>query len=412
MYVGDSPAQSQVRAEARAWLQSNPPPEVDPAAGQVARLAAARTWQRVLHDNGWAGLSWPRELGGRAWTSVEVAIFQQEETKVLDWHTLKRPFNVALNLAAPALMEFGTADQRNAHLPAILRGDEFWCQLFSEPGAGSDLAALSTRAVRDGNQFVVTGQKVWTSYAHYADYGLLLARTNPDVSKHKGISYFVIDMKTPGITVRPLRQMSGATEFNEVFFDDVVVPASCLIGEQDNGWTVAHATLASERQYLGAMVFTERKYPTLHAAAQRSRTTHDPIVRQRLAACYTREQILRYLGFRVQTSIGRQQPVGAIGSVLKLAQARHVVITAEDAMSLTAPAALGADTIDIDAFTIRTEFLASPGMRIGGGTDNIQMQAVAERILGLPRERSDGRDVAWRDLQRLQQRPVDRNENG
>ena len=398
MYVGDSPEQRRLRVEVREWLELNAPPAVDPASGQAGRLAAARSWQRVLHDHGWAGLGWPREHGGRGWTAIDVATFQQEETKVLDWHTLKRPFNVALNLAAPALMEFASPDQRQAHLPKILRGDEFWCQLFSEPGAGSDLAALRTRAVRDGGHFVVTGQKVWTSYAHYADFGLLLAWTNPEVPKHRGISYFAIDMKTPGITVRPLRQMSGATEFNEVFFDDVVVPATCLIGEQDKGWAVAHATLAHERQYLGAMVFTEQKYPLLHAAAIRARATDDPIVRQRLAACYTREQILRYLGFRVQTSIGRQQPLGASGSVLKLAQARHVVMTAEDTLSLTTAAALGASTADTRSLTAQTEFLASPGIRIGGGTDNVQKQSMAERILGLPRERSDDREVAWRDL--------------
>jgi alkylation response protein AidB-like acyl-CoA dehydrogenase len=398
MHVGDSPEQGRLRAEVREWLESNAPSAVDPASGQKGRLAAARAWQRVLHDHGWAGLGWPRKFGGRDWTPIDVATFQQEEAKVLDWHTLKRPFNVALNLAAPALIEFGSAHQRQTHLPAILRGDEFWCQLFSEPGAGSDLAALRTRAVRDGDHYVVTGQKVWTSYAHYADYGLLLARTNPDLPKHRGISYFLIDMSSPGITVRPLRQMSGATEFNEVFFDDVVVPATCLIGEQDNGWAVAHATLANERQYLGAMVFTEQKYPTLRAAALRASATDDPIVRQRLAACYTREQILRYLGFRVQTSIGRQQPVGATGSVLKLAQARHVVMTAEDAVSLTTTAALGVSIADTHALAVRAEFLASPGIRIGGGTDNVQKQSVAERVLGLPRDRNDGRDIPWKDL--------------
>jgi alkylation response protein AidB-like acyl-CoA dehydrogenase len=378
-------------------LASNPPPDLAPGISLRERLRAARAWQRVLYENGWAGLTWPREFGGHGWTPIEAAIFQQEETRVIDWRTLKRPFNVALNLAGPALMAFGSAQQRDDHLAAILRGDEFWCQLFSEPSAGSDLAALHTRAVRDGDDFIVTGQKVWTSYAHYAHFGLLLARTNLDVPKHRGLSYFAVDMRTTGITIRPLRQMSGSSEFNEVFFDDVVVPASCLLGEQDDGWTVAHATLANERQYLGAMVFTEQKYPALHAAARRAGRVRDPLVRQRLAKCYAREQIMRYLAFRVQTAIGRGEPASATGSVLKLAQSRHVTQSADDLLSLDPAAGLGSTVSDEDSLAIREEFLASPGMRIGGGTDNVQKQTVAERILGLPRDRDDDRDRPWRD---------------
>jgi alkylation response protein AidB-like acyl-CoA dehydrogenase len=398
VYVGDSEHEADVRATARAWLAAHPAPELWPGIALEERLHLARRWQRTLHDHGWAGLAWPPEFGGRGWSPIEAAIFQQEETQVLDWRMLKRPFNVALNIAAPTLMAFGTPEQRRHHLPAILRGEQYWCQLFSEPSAGSDLSSLRTMARRDGSQFVVRGQKVWTSYAHFAQYGLLLARTDPDAPKHRGISYFVVDMRTPGITVRPLRQMSGASEFNEVFFDDVVIPQTCLLGGENNGWTVAHATLASERQYLGAMVFTERKYPTLLEAARRIGGVGDVVVRQRLAACYAREQILRYLGFRVQTSISTGDAVGPTGSVLKLAQAQHVSITADDLVSFTPAAALAAMSDHVDELAIREEFLASPGMRIGGGTDNIQKQTIAERILGLPRERDDERGRPWRTI--------------
>jgi acyl-CoA dehydrogenase len=293
-------------------------------------------------------------------------------------------------------MAFGSPEQRGLHLLAILRGEEYWCQLFSEPSAGSDLSSLRTMAKRDGSRFVVNGQKVWTSYAHFARYGLLLARTDPDAPKHRGLSYFVVDMRTPGITVRPLRQMSGAQEFNEVFFDDVVIPETALLGEENNGWAVAHATLASERQYLGAMVFTERKFPTLLDAARRTGLTTVAATRQVLAACYSREQILRYLGFRVQTSIGNGVPVGPTGSVLKLAQAQHVWRSADDLLTICPSAALGATDADVDALGLRDEFLASPGMRIGGGTDNIQKQTIAERILGLPREPDSERGRPWR----------------
>ena len=293
-------------------------------------------------------------------------------------------------------MAFASPEQRDAHLPAILQGEQYWCQLFSEPSAGSDLSSLRTMATRDGSQFVVRGQKVWTSYAHFAQYGLLLARTDPDAPKHRGLSCFVIDMRTPGITIRPLRQMSGASEFNEVFFDDVVIPDSCLLGNENDGWTVAHATLASERQYLGAMVFTERKFPMLVDAARRFGTTGNATARQRLVACYMREQILRYLGFRVQTAIGHGDPIGPSGSVLKLAQAQHVTTSAEDLLAFAPAAGLAVDGRDRDLSAIRDEFLASPGMRIGGGTDNIQKQTIAERILGLPRERDDERSRSWR----------------
>jgi acyl-CoA dehydrogenase len=395
--IGDSAHEAEVRAAARAWLAANPAPDIAPGTALDERLALARSWQRHLHDHGWAGLAWPPEFGGRGWTPVEAAIFQQEETRVVDWKRLKRPFNVALNLAAPALMAFGSPEQRDRHLAPILRGDQFWCQLFSEPSAGSDLAALRTRAVRDGSSFVISGQKVWTSYAHFAHYGLLLARTDPDVPKHRGLSYFVIDMRTPGIMVRPLQQMSGTSEFNEVFFDDVVIADSCLLGREDNGWAVAHSTLASERQYLGAMVFTEQKFPLMLETAQRAGVTRDALARQRLAASYIREQILRYLGSRVQTSIGRGEPVGATGSVLKLAQAQHVTMSASDLLAFAPAAGLALDRDDLDGLGLRDEFLASPGMRIGGGTDNVQKQAIAERTLGLPRERDDDRDRPWRE---------------
>ena len=397
MYVGDSEHEAEVRATARDWLATHPAPAISRDTALDDRLVLASRWQRLLYDHGWAGLSWPLEFGGRAWTPIEAAIFQQEETQVLDWRSLKRPFNVALNIAAPTLMAFGSLEQRDAHLPAILRGEQYWCQLFSEPSAGSDLSSLRTMARRDGARFVVNGQKVWTSYAHFAHYGLLLARTDPDAPKHRGLSYFVVDMQTPGITIRPLRQMSGASEFNEVFFDDVVIPEQCLLGSENDGWTVAHATLASERQYLGAMVFTERKFPTMLDTAKRAAITGDAVVRQLLASAYSREQILRYLGFQVQTAIGAGVPVGPTGSVLKLAQAQHVATCADQLLSFAPAAGLGVDGLDGGLLQIQDEFLASPGMRIGGGTDNIQKQTIAERILGLPRERDDERGRPWRD---------------
>jgi alkylation response protein AidB-like acyl-CoA dehydrogenase len=282
----------------------------------------------------------------------------------------------------------------------MLRGDEFWCQLFSEPGAGSDLASLSTRARRDGDQFVVTGQKVWTSYAHFADFGLLLARTNIDVPKHRGITYLIVDMHAPGITVRPLHQMTGHSEFNEVFFDDVLVPAASVIGHVDQGWMVAHATLAHERSYLGARLAGEGRFDPMSKLAHLCRRTGEPSVRQSLAACYTREQILRFLNFRTQTAISRGAAPGPEAAVAKLAVSDHSVRTAADALSLLGARGMLAEMGVAGDSSPQAQFVGSLGIKIGGGTDNMQKKAIAERVLGLPREDDPERSLPWSEAMR------------
>ena len=394
MDIGDSPSEAAFRSEARAWLQQHAPAVTALDVSDLPkRLAAVTAWQQTLLRGGWAGLTWPRRYGGRDASPIEALIFQEEEARLIDWPTFKYPMNVPLNLAAPAIMDFGTDELRALHLPRILRGEEFWCQMFSEPGAGSDLAALSTRAVRDGSVFRVTGQKVWTSYAHLAHYGLLLARTNPDVPKHRGITCFIVDLSTPGVTVRPLRQLTGAHEFNEVFLDDVVIPDSNVLGEVDDGWRVAHAILSSERAYLGAVSITQTKFDRLLQLARRVGRASDPIIRQELADCYAREAILRFFGYRARTQIANERDRGPEASLMKLAQSRHIF----DAASLATRLAGPDGALDEPYAPWAAELLGSFGPKIGGGTDNVQLNAIAERLLGLPREDDPHRRLPWRE---------------
>ncbi len=238
MDFDDTPEEAAFRAEARAWLEAHAPGHVAPpgarAAGGDEWVQRCKAWQRALYDGGWAGITWPKEHGGRGGTALEQRIFDQEQAR---FGVSIGVFAVGIGMVGPTVITHGTEEQRARYLDPLLRGDEVWCQLFSEPAAGSDLAGLATRAVRDGGEFVVDGQKVWTSGAHHSQLGILLARTDPDKPKHRGITYFVVDMATPGIEVRPLRQINGAAHFNEVFLSGVHVPAANVVGR----WTVAGA---------------------------------------------------------------------------------------------------------------------------------------------------------------------------
>jgi alkylation response protein AidB-like acyl-CoA dehydrogenase len=246
MHIGDSPDEAAFRAEAAAWLTTVAAPRQTGESMHyddlAAHVAECRTWQRTLYDNGWAGITWPKAFGGRGGTSLQASIFAEEQSR---FDVSTGSFAVATGMVGPTLMAHGTPEQQQRYLDGMLRGDEVWCQLFSEPGAGSDLAGLGTRAVLDGDEWIVNGQKVWTSLGQFAEFGILLARTDPDVPKHRGITYFIVDMRSPGIEVRPLVQMTGTAHFNEVFLTDVRIPAANVVGEVGNGWKVAQTTLTS-----------------------------------------------------------------------------------------------------------------------------------------------------------------------
>ena len=299
-------------------------------------------------------------------------------------------------MLGPTLMAFGTDEQQRALIPRLLSGEDAWCQLFSEPGAGSDLASLACRAVRDGDDFVVTGQKVWNSAAQWCDHGMLLARTNPDAPKHHGITFLLVDMHSPGIEVRPLIQATGAAHFNEVFFEDVRVPVTAVLGEIDGGWAAARTVMSNESAMIGGS--GSSTFANLLLLAQEFGRTDDPVVRQRLADYYAREKALGLLADRIMTAVRRRERPPVDPSILKLFIAVNRAISGDLAVAIAGPAGLLED--DEVGRWVEAELLARYGISIGGGTNEVQRNNLAERALGLPKEPSTDRGVAWSETLR------------
>lgn len=388
----DSPDEAAFRARARAWLEANAVAKGAPGdfstgafSGEIEPseyVKRCRWWQGQLYEGGWAGISWPRAAGGRGGKLIEEAIFLDEQAR---YGVSTGVFAVAHGMVAPTLMEHGTEEQQRLHLGPMLRGDELWCQLFSEPDAGSDLASLTTRAVRDGDEFVVDGQKVWTSYAHESEWGILLARTTPNGASHAGISYMVVDMASPGIEIRPLRQMNGEAHFNEVFLNGVRVPAANVIGEVDCGWKVAITTLSNERVAISGGSGGGDPDRLLALARSLGRE-HDPLFRQEYARAWSRNQIIRYLRLRTRTAMSHGRRAGPEGSVMKLAYARYVKHLSALALSVQGPFGMLAHPDAPESGIFLQKFIGAVQSSIGGGTDEIQRNIVGERVLGLPRE--------------------------
>jgi alkylation response protein AidB-like acyl-CoA dehydrogenase len=379
----DSPDDAEFRAALRAWLAANRPARQERVPHDDASLADEfaflRTWQRRLHDAGYVGLMWPREYGGRGAPPSQQAILNEELARARAPQLLNR---VGINNAGPTLIAHGTEAQKARLLPPILSGEETWCQLFSEPGAGSDLAAVRTRAERDGDHFRVTGQKVWTSYAQFSKWAILLARTDSTGPKHKGLTYFVLDMESPGITVRPLTQITGSTEFSEVFLEDVVVPAANVVGGVGRGWEIAMTTLAHERGT--GFAFKEQVLQRIaledvrDLARARGRAP-DPVVRQAIARQWIEVEIMRLLNCRTLTRLEHGLEPGPESSLVKLFWASLTQAVHELALEL-----LGADAVRADGRWPQA-FLWSRVSSIAGGTSEVQANIIAQRVLGLPR---------------------------
>jgi alkylation response protein AidB-like acyl-CoA dehydrogenase len=304
-------------------------------------------------------------------------------------------------MCLPILNDFGTHEQKARHLRNIIRADEIWCQMFSEPGAGSDVASLQTRAELDGDEWVVNGQKVWTSGAQFCDYGLCLARTDPNVPKHEGISMFIIDMRAPGVEVRPLRQITGDADFNEIFFTDVRLPRDALVGELNRGWNVAVAMLMYERVALGAGgagPMASRRFERLVELAREHGRANDATVRQELADFYVRETILRYVGMRIREALKAGRAPGPEGSIAKLSSAQLAVRAGDIATRVAGAAAVAWGPDDRDGDQVARGFLAAPAIGIAGGTNEVQRNIIGERVLGLPKEPSADKGVPFKDL--------------
>ena len=391
-----TPTEEKFRDECQAWLEAHVPQEwydsaVREALGPAEELAFLKSWQHTLYEGGWVGLAWPQECGGRGATFMEQVIFNQEMARA------KAPplINVlGIIIAGPTLMVHGTEAQQRRYLPKILNAEEIWCQGFSEPNSGSDLASLATSARLDGDEFVVNGQKVWNSYGHIAQQCLLLVRTNPGIPKHRGITALIVDMQSPGVTVKPLRQITGDAEFNEVFFDDVRVPRANLLGEMNDGWNVAITILMFERLNTASLLEIQTKIALDELIDTARRTlrngrpaTEDPIIRQKLAQIYTDVEILRLSTYRSITRFQRGQRPGPEGSIDKLfwsETAQHLFEVALEILGPQGQLVKGSKgTVDSGQWSY--QFLRSRADTIAGGTSEILRNIIGERVLGLPK---------------------------
>ena len=380
-----SPEDEAFRLEFRNWLQANAPKEQEGGDQWQYRLA----WHRKMHAARWVGIGWPREYGGRNATVTQQLIYNEELAKLNSSLLVN---GLGITLVGPTLMHWGTEEQKKRYVAKILSADEIWCQGYSEPNAGSDVAALQTRAVEEGDYFIINGQKVWTSDAHRADWCILLARTDSEAPKHKGISYILVDMHSPGVTVRPLVQITGDANFNEVFFEDVKVPKENLVGEKNQGWQVAVTTLMFERSGLfngGERLDTVRDLVKLAKMVQRHGKCawEDSGVRERIAQFACEATALLYTGLRQLTRRLKGLPPGPEGSVIKLANSELNLRMNSFAMELLgAYGPLESDaphSIDRGRWSYR--MLASRALTIAGGTSEIQHNIIGERVLGLPK---------------------------
>ena len=388
-------AEDAFRADVRRWLDAALPqffavPAQREPRTAAERIAASKAWQRTLFDGGWAGITWPRSHGGRGASIVEQLIFSEECAAAGAPDSIN--LAVALGLTGPTLMACGTGQQQAQFLPRILRGDDIWCQGFSEPNAGSDLAGLRTRGIVEGDTIAVTGQKIWTSFAQYADWCILVVRTDPSAGRHRGLTFLLVDMKSPGITIRPLVEMTGEAWFNEVFFDDVKVPRANVVGEIDRGWDVVITTLAHERGGAAPHARLRRELRGLLALAQ-SRPRHDatavadPRVRQQLAQLAVEVQIARLTAYRNITVLQRTGKPGPEGSILKLFWSELEQRLMDTACALLGPyaALAGDETRGVDHNLWTRELLWTRSATIYAGTSEVQRNIIAQRVLGLPR---------------------------
>ncbi|HET8578553.1 MAG TPA: acyl-CoA dehydrogenase family protein [Methylomirabilota bacterium] len=392
-----TPEQQAFRAEVRAWLAAHVPADLKGRGFASSRADRAevdrlREWQRTLHKAGYVGIDWPAEYGGRGASIMEQIILYEEMSRAESPQPVNRG---GLSMLGPTLMKHGTPAQRAAHLSKILTADEIWCQGFSEPNAGSDLANLQTRAVLDGDWYVINGQKVWTSMAHVAEWGFFLVRTDPTVAKHKGITFILVDMKTPGISIRPLRQITGEAEFNEVFFENARVPAANVVGKVNEGWGVALTTLAYERDVLTMIRHISLRTALERLVALSKRTmkdgraaSQDPVMRQKIASLAIAERCLQVNGYRSLTQILRGKPPGPEGSTSKLFWSQVDQDLAEVATEVIGPYSQIAAPSRLAPDDGQWEFyvLLARGSGIRAGTSEILRNILGERVLGLPKD--------------------------
>ncbi len=404
MDFNDSPEEAAFRAEVRAFLDANARPRTSTSEsaydGAEDPVAVAKAWQKLIYDAGWACIAWPKQYGGRDATPIQSVIWNQEVSRYV---TPDGMFIIGQGMCAPTLMAYATEEQKAHYLPRIASGEDVWCQLFSEPVAGSDLAGIKTRAVKDGDEWVVNGQKVWTSGAHYSDWGILITRTDPSVAKHKGLTMFFLDMKSPGVEVRPIKQINGNQDFNEVYFTDVRIPDSQRLGAPGEGWKVALVTLMNERLAVGGGlsntvldVFAAAKEVDVDGAP----AIKDKATREHLADWYCREMGLKYTSYRMITALSNGQDPGPEASISKVVVAANNNESANFALDMQDYGGiLDADVDDVGfGGQFQRQFLRSPANRIEGGSDEILRNIIAERVLGMPPDIRPDKDVPFSEV--------------
>lgn len=386
MDFNDTPEEARFREEASSWLAENAP--TDDAFRALSPLEQAKVWQKRKYDAGWACIGWAPDFGGRGASAIEEVIWRQEESQ---YDLPANFFLIGQGMIGPTLMAWASDEDKARFLPQLASGEEVWCQLFSEPAGGSDLAALRTRAERDGDDWVINGQKIWTSGAHYSDYGVIVVRTDPTVPKHKGLSYFYIDMKAPGVEIKPIKQLTGDSDFNEVYFTDVRVSDSQRLGEVGQGWQVSLTTLMNERAAIGGSFGQMDVSLAMSVAAEVEidgrPALEDAAVRARIADWYVQEAGLKYTGYRSLTALSRGALPGPENSIGKLVGAPKMQAMSSYLMDLLgASGAIADEALGAKAGIIQRAYMGAPGLRIAGGTDEIMANIIAERVLGLPQE--------------------------
>jgi alkylation response protein AidB-like acyl-CoA dehydrogenase len=401
----DSPEDAAYREHCRAFLSAN----LEPRAASEVRgyrrgedapgvVAEARAFQRQKWEAGFAGISWPREWHGQGGTVIQQMIYDHEEA---NYRTPVNAIGLQLGICIPTICRWGSQEQRDRFAPAALRGDEVWCQFYSEPAGGSDLGALRTKAERDGDDWVINGQKIWTSLAHEADWGVLIARSDFDKPKHAGLTFFFLSTKSPGLEIRQIKQMSGASHFNEVFFHDVRIPDSQRLGPVDGGWKVAMSLLMGERYSLYDDFGPSFK--ELFALARALRldggpALDDPAVQERLAEFYIKATALRFTRYRIMTSLARGEPAGPEASIGKVVAASKIQEAAAYGLDLIGAAGIAVGEDMPLGGIFEESFLDSPAFRIAGGTDEILRNTIAERVLGLPQDPRLDKGIPFRDI--------------
>jgi alkylation response protein AidB-like acyl-CoA dehydrogenase len=408
MDFNDTPQEAQYRAQVRAWLDANAEGvkttgtsvfDARSRRGESDYIARAKEWQAKKTDAGYGVIQWPKEYGGAGGTTMQALIYREEEAK---YEVPAGVFDIGLGMCAPVLMMYADEKTKKRLLPSMARGTDVWCQLFSEPIAGSDLAGLRTRAQRDGDDWIVNGQKVWTSGAHYSKYGILVTRHDPTLAKHKGLTFFWLDMESPGVEVKPIKQISGSSNFNEVFFTNVRIPDSQRLGEVGEGWQVSITTLMNERFAVGTV-----GPPDVHElfALARTLTLADgpaiksPAVRSRLAEWYVEAEGLRLTKARTMTKLSRGETPGPEASIAKVVGGAKQQEIGSFGADLLEQAGVVLDAGALPGHGMfQLAYLASPGIRIAGGSDEILRNIIAERVLNLPGDIRVDRDVPYNEI--------------